>query len=73
MWSDFRWIEWNLAKIAEHGVTVDECEWVVEANKPRRSGDKFIAVGRTRSGRRIKVIYVMDDPMTVFVITAYPV
>jgi len=63
----------NLDKIAAHGVTVEECQWVIEKSRPSKAGEKFIAVGRTRSGRKIKAIYVMDDAMTVFVITAYPI
>jgi len=70
---DFRWIEWNLAKIAAHGVTTGECEWVVQRVKPSRSGEKYIASGRTMAGRRIRVIYVVDDPITMFVIPAYAV
>lgn len=71
-WFDFRWIDWNRAKIAEHGVTTDECEWVVCYVAPIRSGDKFIADGRTQAGRHIRVVYVKDDQITVFVLTAYP-
>lgn len=71
MWFDFRWISWNLAKIAKHGVEPDDCEWVVRRSRPRRSGrDKFIVRGRTRQGRLLQVVYLMDDQITVFVIHA---
>ena len=74
MWYDFRWIDWNRTKIDGHDVSTEECEWVVSNNSARRAGDKYIAIGRTRSGRPIKVIYLIeDDRMTVFVLTAYDI
>jgi hypothetical protein len=72
MWFDFRWIEWNLSKIDNHGVTSAECEYVIRSSVARRSGDKFIVVGRTKSGRRIKVVYLVDDDnITAFVLSAF--
>ncbi|HMO26304.1 MAG TPA: hypothetical protein PKB10_08540 [Tepidisphaeraceae bacterium] len=73
MWFDFRWIEFNEARIAEHGITTEECEWVVCHVRPRQSGTTLIAEGQTQAGRDIRVIYTMDDAMTVFVIIAYEV
>jgi len=73
MWFDFRWIQNNEAAIADHGVSKAECEWVVSRNRPTRIGDRFIAVGQTGGGRKLKVIYEMDDALTIFVVIAYPV
>ncbi len=73
MWFDFRWIDWNLSKISNHDVETDECEWVVRRHGPRKSGAKHTVVGRTKSGRRLKVVYLMEDSITVFVLTAHDV
>ena len=35
--------------------------------------DANIAIGRTRNGRLLRVVYVVDSyPLSIFVITAYP-
>jgi uncharacterized DUF497 family protein len=73
LWFDFRWVQANEDAIAEHGMTKVEVEHVVRGGRATRSGDRRIVVGRTRAGRKIKVVYELDDKMTVFVITAYPV
>jgi len=61
---------------ASHHVAVDESE-VEEVpehpgeDRPGREGSR-IAVGKTRSGRYLRVIYVPDpEPGSVFVVTAY--
>lgn len=60
--------------ILEHGVGEEEVEDVLEApgeDRPGRDGSR-IAVGQTRGGRYLRVIYVPDpEPESVFVITAY--
>jgi uncharacterized DUF497 family protein len=72
----FRWNEWNLEHIAEHGVSPEEAKWVVEtARRPypmARPDDKWLAVGRGRSGRWLQVIYILDSEDVVFVIHARP-
>lgn len=60
--------------IYEHDVTEDEVEDVVLLPMEDRSGrdDSRVAIGQTRAGRYLRVIYVADPvPNSVFVITAY--
>jgi len=68
-----RSIDWNLSKISYHDVETDECEWVVRKHRPAQMGRKLVVVGRTKRGRRLKVVFEMDDEITAFVITAYDV
>lgn len=57
-----------------HDVTEDEVEYVLTypgEDRPGREGSR-VAIGRTGSGRFLRVIYVPDpEPESVFVITAY--
>ena len=60
--------------ILEHGVDEKEVQDVLETpgeDRPGRDGSR-IAVGQTRAGRYLRVIYVPDpEPESVFVVTAY--
>ena len=62
--------------IYNHGVSKDEVEVedVLRApgeDRPGREGSR-VALGQTRAGRYLRVIYVPDPvPQSVFVITAY--
>ena len=60
--------------IYNHGVDEQEVEDVLEGSgedRPGREGSR-IAIGQTRAGRYLRVIYVPDpEPGSVFVITAY--
>ena len=73
---EFRWNEWNIEHIAEHGVTPDEAEWIVNrarAPYPRRAGgERYLAVGQTSGGDYLQVVYILDPADTVFVIHARP-
>jgi hypothetical protein len=55
-------------------VSEDEVEDVLRApgeDRPGREGSR-VALGQTRAGRYLRVIYVPDpEPQSVFVITAY--
>jgi hypothetical protein len=57
-----------------HGVDEAEVADVLESpgeDRPGREGSR-IALGKTRTGRYLRVIYVPDpEPDSVFVITAY--
>ena len=82
----FKWIEWNLQKIAAHGLGAEEVEAafdkVFQINE--RRDDSFEMYAEIPSGRRIWVIWrydrdddqipnvfgEIDDP-PIFVITAY--
>jgi len=60
--------------ILEHGVDEKEVQDVLETpgeDRPGRDGSR-IAIGQTRAGRYLRVIYVPDpEPESVFVVTAY--
>ncbi len=74
----FRWNEWNVEHIAQHGVSLEEAECVVEhARRPYpelREENKWRVVGRGRGGRWLQVIFVFDpgDQDTAYVIHARP-
>jgi uncharacterized DUF497 family protein len=72
----FRWIDWNLDHIAEHGIEPEEAELVVRNAKPpfpEEIGDeKAIVKGRGTGGRFLQVIYLVDPDDTIFVIHARP-
>ena len=57
-----------------HGISEEEVEDVLRHPVEDRSGREGsrVALGRTRAGRYLRVIYVPDpEPESVFVITAY--
>ena len=60
--------------IYHHDVDEEEVEDVLIGpgeDRPGRDGSR-VAIGQTRDGRYLKVIYVPDpEPQSVFVITAY--
>ena len=60
--------------IYNHGVSEEEVEDVLRApgeDRPGREGSR-VALGQTRDGRYLRVIYVPDpESQSVFVITAY--
>ena len=60
--------------IYNHGVDEQEIQDVLEGpgeDRPGREGSRT-AIGKTRAGRYVRVIYVPDpEPDSVFVITAY--
>lgn len=72
---DFKWIVWNLNKIALHNVSRTEAEFVVNRpmrGYPRRSGDKRIAWGQTADGDYLQVVYLIEPDDRVFIIHARP-
>src|SRR5688572_11355907 len=67
----------NIQHIAEHGVTPDEVEEVLfnsssDTTKSRNSANQ-ITFGYTNASRYLAVVWehVMDDPLTVYPVTAY--
>lgn len=57
-----------------HGVTEEEVEDVLNRPGEDRPGrdDSRVAIGQTRAGRYLRVIYVPDPlPDSLFVVTAY--
>jgi hypothetical protein len=69
------WIPRRASHISHrHGVTEEEVEAVLVSPREDRGGHdgSRVAIGRARSGRVVRVIYVPDpDAAGVFVITAY--
>ena len=63
----FRWNNWNLSHIAEHGIDSRDAEYVVlNARRPYPSyeGDgRWLVRGQDRNGRYIQVVYI--DPPNV--------
>ncbi len=60
--------------IYNHGVTEDEVEDVIRRPGEDHPGleDSRVAIGQTRAGRFLRVIYVPDpEPESIFVIPAY--
>ena len=73
---EFRWIDWNIDKVVDHGVTPREAEDVVggaASPYPRhREDDKFLVWGPTAAGRLLQVVFLLDEDDTVFIIHARP-
>ena len=66
--------ETGLPHIYDHDVSEDEVEDVLLNPGEDRAGrdNSRIAIGQTRAGRYLRVIYLRDpQPNSVFVITAY--
>jgi hypothetical protein len=64
----------DLPHIYDHDVEEEEVEDVLDnpgEDRPGRDGSR-VAIGQTRGGRLLRVIYVRDpQPDSVFVVTAY--
>ena len=73
---EFRWIPWNLDKVAGHGVSPGEVEAVVRSARspyPQfRDDGKLLVWGPTSAGRLLQVVYLLDLDDLVFVIHARP-
>lgn len=68
--------EGNEQHIAEHGISKEEVEEVLEnpdGVETSRSSGRPIAFGETSSGRIIAVVYEEIDKDTVYPVTAYEV
>jgi uncharacterized DUF497 family protein len=67
----------NVQHIAEHGVTMEEVEEVLDDPNRRdevsRSSGLMISLGETSTGRFLAVVWdtVLDDPLTIRPVTAY--
>jgi len=62
----FKWIDWNLSKIAAHGLSADEVEAAFDRvfTLQERQDGSFQMFAATPSGRRIWVIWRYDGKMT---------
>ena len=66
--------ETGLPHIYKHNVTEGEVKDVLQKPGEDRPGkeNSRVAIGQTRGGRNLRVIYVPDpEPDSVFIITAY--
>lgn len=76
-WVEVLWIDGpdgNIEHLAEHGVTPEEAEAVLRHPIERdvsRSTGRPIAIGYSKRGRRLVVVYEEIDPTTVYPITAF--
>jgi uncharacterized DUF497 family protein len=72
----FRWNDWNIDHVAEHGVQPREAEGVVERAREHEwkyEGDgKWLIWGRGLGDRLIQVIFLIDPDDSVYVIHARP-
>jgi uncharacterized DUF497 family protein len=73
---EFRWNEWNLEHIAEHGISPEEAQEIVRAARrpyPRLEGKRQYRVrGQTSDGHYLQVIYLIGFDKLIFVIHARP-
>ncbi len=73
---EFRWIEWNLDKVAQHNVSPQEAEYVVNhARRPypmKVDDGKRLVWGHTESGEYLQVVYILREDDVVFVLHARP-
>lgn len=70
----FFWTDENEEHVAEHGVTREEFEWVVQRAKRRgvsKTSGRPTAQGLTRDGRLLYCVYEMLDVATVLPVTAF--
>lgn len=80
----FKWIEWDLDKIASHGLSFEDIEYAFEhgpEDHQERADGSFETIGVTPSGRRILIVWRYDEEFAaleaghvedvVFVITAF--
>ena len=68
--------EGNVQHIAEHGITKEEVEEVLEnpaGIELSRSSGRPVAFGETSTGRLIAVVYDQIDEETAYPITAFEV
>lgn len=66
----------NVRHIAEHGITKEDVEEVLEnpeGTETSRFSGRPIAFGETSAGRLIAVVYEVVDEDTVYPVTAYEV
>jgi uncharacterized DUF497 family protein len=74
-WYDVFWTDDSEQHLAEHGITPEEAAFVVRNPveiRTSHSSGRPIAVGVTETGRRLLVVYELDDDgVTAHLITAW--
>ncbi len=73
---EFKWIDWNLDKIAKHELSVGQVEHAARRpgrGFPRRiDNDKYQVWSQTPEGVWVQVLYVVESDGRAFVIHARP-
>lgn len=79
VWFDYLWLEGdeqNIEHVAEHDLTMEDVEHVVEnfiEERVSRSSGRPIRFGYTVDGRYIAVIFEWIDEVTIYPVTAYEI
>jgi hypothetical protein len=62
--AEFRWNQYNRAKVASHNVSEWEAEHVVRNAKPpyprHHKKGSFLAVGKLSNGMKVQVVFLQD-------------
>jgi uncharacterized DUF497 family protein len=76
-WNHFIWTQTAIDHMAEHGVSVDDFEYVVEnfiIESVSRSSGRPIRFGETTDGRILAVVFEwIEEDLTVEPVTAFDV
>jgi hypothetical protein len=78
-WFDYLWLEGdegNIVHIAEHDLTPQDVEFVLEnfvEERASRSSGRPIRFGFTSDGRYIAVVFEWVDEVTIYPVTAFEV
>ena len=75
-WFDVYWLERAIEKVAEHGLSVEDVECVLqefENEETSRSSGRPVRFGSTPDGRYIAVVFEWIDDVTVMPVTAYEI
>ena len=73
-WIHVLWTDENIAHVAENDVTPDEVDQVLAVPTFQSASDSSglpLVIGFTMTGRRLVVVYLQVDDMTVWPVTAY--
>jgi uncharacterized DUF497 family protein len=76
IWDDDTNPDGNVQHIAEHGLTIEDVEFVLEhstSERFSRSSDRPCCFGYTPGGEFIIVVYEWIDDETLYPVTAYEV
>ena len=76
LWDDYNNPEGNVQHIAEHGLTTDDVEFVIEnaeSESRSQSSDRPCVFGYTPSGEYIIVIFDELDEDMIYPVSAYEV
>jgi uncharacterized DUF497 family protein len=73
---EFLWLDWNIQKISDNGLTVAEVEYVVLNAREQvesRSSGRNMYIGLTPSGDLIAVPFEELDAVLIQVVTAFKI